>query len=231
MSARRPCFLLYLNYPVMSSRYMIDFAPSFAAAIWVCLHLLFLHARTRYPAQVTIVIALLLTVSAWWLYQIVTTKIFPDTGGGTVARIQLKQTPGSSLAIDTESYTRETEDDFGIPFNLYRWKRPTGRTASLVVLFLSGAERLELELTPVNMKRMTEKDWDSVRVKIGLEELKRKSGSTTPQGRTLVFERDSPSTGPSQIEIAFIALTDAKASGGRSKFRLQRVTWSKKASR
>ena len=77
-----PLLLLYLNYPVMSSRYMIDFAPSFAAALWVCLHLLFLHARTRYPAQVTIVIALLLTVSAWWLYQIVTTKIFRTPGAG-----------------------------------------------------------------------------------------------------------------------------------------------------
>ena len=83
----------------------------------------------------------------------------------------------------------------------------------------------------MNRRRITEKDWDGVRVKIGLEEMKRKSGSMTPQGRTLLFERDSPSTGPSQIEIAFIALTDAKASGGRSKFRLERVTWSKKASR
>ena len=30
-----PLFLLYLYYPVMSSRYMLDFAPAFAVALWV----------------------------------------------------------------------------------------------------------------------------------------------------------------------------------------------------
>ena len=32
-----PLFILYLYYPVMSSRYMMDFAPAFAVAIWALL--------------------------------------------------------------------------------------------------------------------------------------------------------------------------------------------------
>jgi hypothetical protein len=51
--------------------------------------------------------------------------------------------------------------------------------------------------------------------------------SEGPQGRTLTFERDSAPVDPSRIEIAFIALTGAKESGRRSKFRLERVSWSK----
>lgn len=221
-----PLVVLYLNYPTMSSRYMMDFAPAFAVALWVSLHLLCQLARARYPQQPAIVIALLLTVSVWWVYQIVTTRIFPDTGGGAVAQINLGNPPNSPLVIDTSAYARATKNDFGIPFNGYGWKHPNGRTASIVVLFLPGVERLELELTPVNKARVTQKDWDRVRVKVGLEELKLKSVAPSAEGRTLIFERDSPPPDPSRIEVAFIALPSAKESGRKSKFRLERVSWS-----
>jgi hypothetical protein len=120
---------------------------------------------------------------------------------------------------------RATATDFGIPYNLSGWKRADGRTTSLVVLFLSGAERLELELTPVDEERVTQKDWDRVRVKVGLEELKFEGMAEGPQGRILTFKRGSPPVDQAQIEIAFIALPSAKK--GKSKFRLERVSWRK----
>jgi hypothetical protein len=206
---------------------MMDFAPAFAIALWVSLQLFFQLFAVRYPTKPSIVIALLLTVSAWWVYQVVTTKIFPDTAGGTVAEIRRGKVSGSPVVIGRDAYTRATETNFDIPFNLYGWERSNGRTASLVVLFLSGAGRLELELTPVNKTQITQKDWDHVRVKVGLEEFEFEGMSESPQGRILTFKRASPPVDSSRIEVAFITLTSAQESGRGSKFRLERVSWSK----
>jgi hypothetical protein len=206
----------------------MDFAPAFAVALWVSLQLFCQLVRARYPAKPAIAVGLVLAVSAWWVYQVATTKIFPDTGGGAVAEIRRAKAFGPPAVIDTDAYTRTTETDFGIPFNLYGWKRPDGRTTSLVVLFVTGAERLELELTPVNEAWVAQEDWDRVRVRVGLEELKLEGSAERPRGRILTFKRHAPPVDPSRIEVAFIALSSAKDSGHKSKFRLERVSWSKK---
>ena len=227
-----PLVLLFLNYPVMSSRYMMDFAAAFAVAIWVALQLSCQLIRRRFPERPGLLSLPILLLAAWWAYQVATARIFPHTGGGTVSqRITPQNRDDSTPLIDLSSYTWPMETDYGIPFNGYGWYRADGRTASIVVFFLRGAQRLEVELRPVDGERVAQSDWDQIRVKIGLEELRRESSRETPAGRTLTFTRASTIADPARIEIAFLALTNAKQSSRRSKFQLQRVRWRDDTSR
>ena len=221
-----PLVLLYLNYPVMSSRYMIDFAATFAVAIWVAFQLSCELIRVRFPARPALFSLPILLLGAWWAYQVATTRIFHHTGGGTVTMVNLPQTPQDSPPlIGMSSYTWPMDTDYGIPFNGYGWYRENGRTASLVVFFLSGAQRVEVELRPVDGEYIEQRDWDQIRVKIGLEDLRLERSRQTSEGRTLTFTRSSRIDDPSRIQIAFIALTNPNDSAGGSKFRLQRVRW------
>ena len=227
-----PLVLLFLNYPVMSSRYMMDFAPAFAVTIWAGFQLSCWLIRAWAPTRIYLVSLPILLLAIWWTYQVSTIKIFPHTGGGTVAQPNVpKERRDPTLLADMSSYTWPMDTDYGIPFNGYGWDRGNGRTASLVVLYLRGAERVELELSPVEGKHLKQSDWDQIRVKIGLEDLRRESSQVTPEGRKLTFTRSSKITDQSQIEIAFIALTNAKNSAQASDFKLQRVRWQDDVSR
>ena len=93
------------------------------------------------------------------------------------------------------------------------------------MFFFPGAQRVEIDLRPVEGKRVEQSDWDQIQVKIGLENLRLESSRQTLQGRTLTFARSSRITDLSRIEIAFIALTDAKRSARGSTFMLKRVRW------
>jgi hypothetical protein len=226
ISAAPLFFLLYLNYPVLSSRYMMDFAPAFAVAIWALLQFAGQLARTRPEARLTMSSLLFLLLGGWWGYQVFTAKIFPDTGGGTVDRVVVAPSARKVPSlIELESYSKDTNiDRFRIPFNGYGWWRPAGRTSSIVVLFLPGATRLELDLRPVEGVSVAQRDWDQIQVKIGREQLVLESTSEHADGRTLRFTRP-PKSHPSQIEVAFIRLTRPRASLDLSKFQLERVRW------
>jgi hypothetical protein len=226
ISAAPLFFLLYLNYPVLSSRYMMDFAPAFAVAIWALLQFAGDLVRTRSEARLTISSLLFLLLGSWWGYQVFTAKIFPDTGGGTVDRVAVAPSAHKVPSlIDIESYSKDTNiDRFRIPFNGYGWWRPAGRTSSIVVLFLPGTTRLELDLRPVEGMAVAQGDWDQIQVKIGLDQLALESTSEYADRRTLRFTR-APKSQPSQVEVAFIRLTEPEASLGQSKFQLERVRW------
>ena len=219
-------FLLYLKYPVLSSRYMMDFAPAFAVAIWALLQFAGHAARTRFETRLTISSLLFLLLGGWWGYQVLTAKIFPDTGGGTVDRVAVAPSAHKVPSlIELGSYSKDTNiDRFRIPFNGYGWQRPAGRTNSIVVLLLPGATRLELDLRPVEGVPVAQRDWDRIQVKIGLEQLALESTSEHADGRTLRFTRP-PKSHPSQIEVAFIRFTEPKESLGLSKFELEGVRW------
>ena len=221
-----PLFVLFLNYPVMSSRYMMDFAPSFAVAIWAALQLSCQLLRRSFPARLGLVALPILVLCAWWTYQVFTAEVFSDTSGGTVARVKLKKVAHELSPLNNmSSYTAPMYTDYNIPFNGYGWRRADGRTASLIVFFFPGAQRVELELRPIEGARVDEKDWDQIRVKIGLEELKRNPSLQTTENRSLTFTRSSKPVDPSRIEIAFIAMTSAEKSLSGSKFYLERVRW------
>ena len=227
-----PLALLFLNYPVMSSRYMMDFAPAFAVTIWAGFQLSCWLMRTLAPTRIHLVSLPIVLLAMWWTYQVSTTKIFPHTGGGTIAQPKIpKEYHGTPLPADLSSYTWPMDSNYDIPFNGYGWDQGNGRTASVVVLYLRGAGRVELELSSVEGKHLTQSDWDQIRVKIGLEELRQESSQVTPEGRKLTFTRSSKIADQSQIEIAFIALTNAKNSAQASDFKLQRVRWQDDVSR
>jgi hypothetical protein len=228
--AAAPLVLVYLYYPVMSSRSMMDFAPAFAVAIWILIQLggqlgrgSYLSGQAlRYPPYLTYVLAL--TLGGWWVYQVSTARIFAKTGGGVVqAPSRRASAPSSNLPLDLGEYSSGT-DKIGsqIPFNGYGWDPPTGRTGAMVIFFLHDAEGVELELKPVDGVSLDQGDWNQVRVRIGLELLILESSSDSTGGRRLMFWRPSIHDHP-RIEVAFIALTRPEDSLGASKFYLKHV--------
>jgi hypothetical protein len=259
-----PLVVLYLYYPVMSSRYMMDFAPAFAVALWVLLQisarfvraravcvpsesetapssLIGSHSLRRTDAHFAgkcadggsapyAISALCAVFVIWWVYQITTARIFPETGGGVAAR---PTGPAASRnadlsRLDTNAYFADTDfSGYGLPFNGYGWFADKKWISSLVVVFLRDADEVELELSPSEDVSLTQRDWSKVRIKVGLEWLTLKSSTPTAKGRRLLFSR--PSNREHRIEVAFISLAPAERILGPSKLQIDAVRWRSKA--
>jgi hypothetical protein len=229
--AAAPLVILYLYYPVMSSRYMMDFAPAFAVAVWILIQLggwlvrrAYLSGRVlRSPSYLTYVLGL--TFGGWWVYQVSTARIFAETGGGVVqAPLRRASVQASNLPLDLVEYSAGT-DKIGsqIPLNGYGWDQSTGRTDAMVVLFLNDADGVELELGPLDGVPLDQDDWEQVRVKIGLQLLMLENSSESNGGRRLTFRRPSIRSDHQRIEVAFIALARPEDSLDASKFQLTHV--------
>ena len=113
---------------------------------------------------------LLAALGAWWCYQVFTAKIYAPTGGGVVKAPRIESSPQSSYsATDLVEYSVGKDIiESGIPFNCYGWDRRTGLTGAMVVLFLRSPVGVELELRGVEGVSLDQRDWDQVRVRIGL---------------------------------------------------------------
>jgi hypothetical protein len=222
-----PLAIFYLYYPVMSSRYMLDFAPAFAVAIWVLIQHAGQITRQRFFSRGVsyapyVSSALVVLLASWWIYQIASAKIFPDTGGGVSwTPLSESSTKSDNLPLSLTEYSLDGGiAATNIPFNGYGWEQPSGLTGAMVILFLRDAWGYEIGLEPIEGVNVSESDWDNVRAKIGLDELRLKSSFACGGGRRLQFAREKRSTDGPHIEVAFIALTSAGESLGSSKFKL-----------
>lgn len=224
--ASLPLFVFYLYYPVMSSRYMIDFAPAFAVALWAFLQFSIQLLRARFAFALPAILALCVLFATWWAYQVSTAKIFTDTHGGVAAHAPRGPAQMADLSLlNTEAYFPETDfDAYRLPFNGYGWFAKKDWIASIVILFVRAADVVELELIPAENVSLTERDWSRVKVKIGLEWLALKSSTPTANGRRLVFARARPRAQPT-VETAFIVLAHRNQILGPSKFRVEAVRW------
>jgi len=226
-----PLFLLYLYYPVMSSRYMLDFAPAFASAFWVLIHLFGqfvkgeLESDHRLYRLAWIRAAAIFAFGSWWVFQVYTARIFPETGGRVIRAPMLAGSPRSPpLAPDFSEYSAGM--DIGqtrIPFNGYGWDRLTGRTGAMLILFFRSPGAVELEVRPVEGVFLDQQDWEQVRVRVGLDPLVLTSSLEIAGGRRLTFTRRSRPADQSLLEVTFVALASPNDSLGLSKFRLERV--------
>jgi hypothetical protein len=222
-----PLLGLYLYHPVMSSRYMMDFAPAFAVGLWVFLHLFAQLLRTRFTSAFP-VIAACAALALWWAFQVTTAKIFTETGGGVAVRPPHGPAQTADLSrLDTNAYFPDTDfDAYRLPFNGYGWYTKDDRTASMIILFVRAANVVELDLRPAEGASPTERDWSRVRVRLGLEWLALQSSTPTARGRRLVFVRPSREH-QKGVETAFIALAQRNLMFGPAKFRIDAVRWSR----
>lgn len=222
-----PLFLFYLHYPVLSPRYMLDFGPAIAAAMWTfaCGSRLYLPNNWRSGLIVCTLVTL------WWSYEVVSARILPVTRHpGSISFRQMSSDMMPKLIIEKplpDSYAVGTDlGDYGIPFNGAGWNSTNGATKCMATFFIQDPQFLEMDIAPARGVHADESDWSQIRAKIGLQFLTLESMRATKEGETMLFQPPHGQNYRSGIQVAFIGFTGPQdLSTNDSKFRLLRISW------
>ena len=197
----------YLYAPVISSRYMMDFAPAFAAALAAAW--LFIGSRCEKRWSCVLVCALLCTWLGTQLYLTRSTYDGPDS----VPAAELKVLCERSATIDrtaTNSNSTDAQSLGGqhsaIPFDRqgWSWNDETGAVMPLVILFVKDPEFLEFEFTTHPHPCITAKPED-IRAKVGLESLERVQITKTADGWRTRFRGPQQPRWRHGLQSAFVA--------------------------
>lgn len=178
-----PLVAFYLYVPVISSRYMMDFAPAFASAIasaW-----LFLASRCNNRWSRVLVCLLL---CAWIGKQFsITLSGYANPTSVTAAEVKKKTEKRSDVeGSTTKRYSANNHgqslnsDRSDIPHDCVGWNPETGAVMPLVILFVQDPEFLELDLA-TQPHPSIQPDPETIRAKVGLEFLER-AGITEIEG-------------------------------------------------
>jgi hypothetical protein len=229
-----PLLWFYLRCPFIASRYLLDLAPAFAAAMASALFALrdALSTRHLWSIRAKCVVSLLFVM--WWGFEVFTAKTFtmgyrfqprmPLTYRQLESRLERQRVYGEPLP---DSYkVGMALEEFGIPFNGAGWDTNGGQTKASVALFIHDPEFLELEVVPAEGVQLSSKDYATIQAKIGLEHLAIESSEKTPKGRLLIFRGPQNKEYQSGIQVAFLGFVTAhELSENDSRFRLLRVRW------
>jgi len=195
-------FSFYLYVPVISSRYVVDFAPAFAACIGVTW---FLLANVSWGK-----VANALACSAfvgWTCAQIYLGRgenIAPNSVTWseltTIRRLKLQETPPVKL----HPVKFLGDGAAGTPFDRVGWNPVTGELKPLVILFLEDIEFLELELGVQNHPTIAANPYN-FRAKIGLEHLELDRITRTNDHWIVRFRGPHDARWVSGVQTAFLA--------------------------
>lgn len=193
--------LFYLYVPVISSRYMMDFAPAFAVAVALGWTVLALRARRWWSCGL-----MSLLLCGWGGFELASARGVSSARGSitwtelNASRAQRKNAvrnrPGAGQALG--------EPRSGIPFDGTGWDEKTGALAPLVVLFVESPEFLELELETRPHPRIAARPED-LRAKVGLEFLERAQAMETEKGWRVRFHGPRKPQYCEGIQTAFVA--------------------------
>ncbi|RME95601.1 MAG: hypothetical protein D6766_02870, partial [Verrucomicrobia bacterium] len=179
----------YLRNCVMSSRYVLDFMPCFAAGMAAAWTAWAAWWKPRRGGGVVLLLSLagLVLWEGWQMHSEVNAY-----GPPTILRKEefaaamTRQRPTVELPQSGRYDSAEAAWGTRIPFNGTGWLDAEGTVAPCVVLFVKDPEFLELEVAPGPGARVEEGPvaW---RAKVGLEFLKRERMERTQEGWRLVF--------------------------------------------
>ncbi len=221
--AAAPLVGFYLWSPVITSRYMLDFGPAFALAIfafyeWGC-------RKIRKPKWAI----LWGSVFLCWLFVEVALSL---SYAGRDARwpISIDRNTVVSNQLRNQPKNNETE------FDGLGWNKEDETTKAIVTVFAHDAEFLELELEPNQslINAMAKKgetnfpkpDPEVIRAKIGLEYLERESITKTEYGCKIRFKGPQRKVYQSGYQVAFLALIAKEDLGCRyTPWLLKSIRW------
>jgi hypothetical protein len=198
-----PLVGFYLWAPVITSRYMLDFGPAFALAVFALYEWV---ARRIIKPQWAILWG---SVFLCWLFvEVALSLASAALGSGWRSSVS------RDAAVSLQSRNQPKNNETG--FDGLGWKKDAGTAQALVTVFVHDAEFLELELEPNQslMDEMAKKgethfpqpDPEIIRAKIGLEYLKRESITRTEQGWKIRFHGPRRKVYRSGYQAAFLAL-------------------------
>lgn len=205
----------YLRTPAIASRYMLDFAPAFVAAIlalYLRLSALFNTPRKRLLWLAAMVVWLIVQIAC--SAYVNKTKSYGASWTGTYAEIKerLPDFHSSSDPLDNQ-------------FETHGWNTNNGDVRVLAAVFVRDPEFIELHLVPREKKANSERP-EVVRAKIGTEFLKRESIEDSVEGWKLRFHGPMRADYQKGLQVTFIAFTPKeRLSATNAPYYLTSVRW------
>lgn len=205
--ATLPLTGFYLYAPVISSRYMLDFAPAFAAALAAA----WLHLTACCQKRWSRALACLL-LSVWLGTQLYLNRS-TYAGPVSVSATELKALRDQSITINGSTQNTHNADEAGqrqenpgpdIPFDRVGWNDETGAVMPLVILFVKDPEFLELDFFTRPHPQIPS-DPTAIRAKVGLEFLERERITRTADGWRVRFRGPQQPRWRDGLQGAFVA--------------------------
>jgi hypothetical protein len=223
-----PLFIFYMRYCVLSSMYLLDFAPAFAAAITSSLYLLIGESTYQRIQDRILSAAALGTVLTWWTLEIARgDHMFPATN--VLSQYELAQAMQNespepwAVPMEFQAGTN-TAGITGIRMNGTGWAVPTGNAQPIVVLFVASPASLTLDVSPIADMAITAEEYAAIRAKVGLEQLHLESLEEIPGGRRLKFRGPRSNVHRSGIQVLFLCFAPRdEFRAERSRFRLNYI--------
>ena len=223
-----PLVWFYLWTPVITSRYMLDFAPAFVVLIFVLYQ--YLGTLLKKYSWGSLV---MLGGAVIWL--ILDNMASAEKGKDSNYKGKISV---SKEIIDINLAKNELQKESEFPCDGLGWDKKTGKAGVLFVIFVHDAEFLELELEPNRslIDEMAKKgethfpkpDPEVIRAKIGLEYLKRESITKTEYGWKICFKGPRRKVYQSGYQVAFLAMIAKEDLGCRyTPWLLKSIRWNK----
>jgi hypothetical protein len=220
-----PLAAFYLRVPVISSRYLLDFGPAFAAAAFAAWLFVFPRCQrssTRWVAA--------LVLCGWIGLELAlgeSTYGPPRSVRWADVKVQMERLKKPRPPIEPR-----TEQTLASRWNLNAfdgagWHPQTGAVMPSVIVFVHSPEFLELELETQPFRDILANP-DEIRAKVQLEFLKRESITKTERGWIVRFAgptRPSYRTGFQTVFLATVPKQYLAEPG--TPWILKRVTWGK----
>ncbi len=225
-----PLFIFYLHYCAISSRYVVDFAPSIGASVVGLIMAFDQDRESSKRAQHAAATIIACVISVWLVCEIAISKtIFPKTTALSQAEV-LEALNRPKLAArpipDFYSYDMDTAEVTNILQNGRGWDHSSGVTAPVVTLFVENPEKLILDVEAVEPLPSEGTNVRNVQVRIGLEPLSLERVEDRGALQRLIFSaprRQSNRTGIQVVFVKFVPVADFRAT--KSPFRLISVRW------
>ena len=222
--AAAPLVWLYLCSPVIASRYLLDFGPAFAVAVFALYE--WGYRKIKKPGWAILWGFFFL---AWLLAEAALSLLSAERG-----LIRWRASVSRNAVASRSMNQSKSDNETG--FDGLGWKKDEGTTQAIVTVFVHDAEFLELELEPNQslMDEMAEKgethyprpDPEVIRAKIGLEYLERESITKTDDGWKIRFKGPRRKVYRNGYQAAFLAMVAKEDLGCRyTPWLLKSVRW------
>jgi len=218
-----PLVYFYLWTPVITSRYMLDFAPAFAVAIFAFYR--YGLQRIKKPELATLLGVIFL---GWLLADTILSLHVVEHGPSWQTSV------GLNTQVSSQHYQQPGKNE--TYFDGLGWDKESGASSPIVTVFLHNVDFLELEIEAnqtliQTMSQAGEPDFlkappEVIRAKIGVEYLVRESISFTKNGWKIRFKGPHKKVYQTGYQVVFLAMIAKEHLGYmNSTWLLKSVRW------
>ncbi len=210
--AMGPLVVFFVRYPVVTSRYVMDLAPAFAAALAGLVLLAGEWAARRWRGALAGQVIVYVAVVGWVGWELQASRIAaayalrqPRTYEQTMGA---RRRMGPVFTLPEKFALGDDLRAFGFPYLGTGWDWRTGETRPVVVVFFNEPERLVVEVAGrVGGRELTRADLARVRAKVGGEFLRKAFEVKTEEGWRIQFHPPRRAALRKGTQVVFLSFT------------------------